>query len=111
MRFPWSEQSIVGELRRPLQCIEYKDRWPACEPRAEFFIFLVGGSRALRSKTTNISIGGVARTLEEIRLAERSGLKFTLPNAVGLKADGEVVWADTKGMAGLRFPELPELPR
>ena len=72
-------------------------------------IFLTGGSRELRAKTTNISIGGVAiRTLEEIRLAGRFFLKFVLPNAVGLKAEAEVVWADTKGRAGLRFLELPE---
>ncbi len=73
-------------------------------------IYLAGESRELRAKTTNISIGGLAiRTLEEIRLAERFRLKFVLPNAVGLQADAEVVWADTKGRAGLRFLELPEL--
>ncbi len=76
----------------------------------EVSIYLAGESRELRAKTTNISIGGLAiRTLEEIRLAERFRLKFVLPNAVGLRADAEVVWADTKGRAGLRFLELPEL--
>jgi DNA-binding response OmpR family regulator len=76
----------------------------------EVSIYLAGESRELRAKTTNISIGGLAiRTLEEIRLAERFRLKFVLPNAVGLQADAEVVWADTKGRAGLRFLELPEL--
>ena len=75
----------------------------------EVSIYLAGESRELRAKTTNISIGGLAiRTLEEIRLAERFRLKFVLPNAVGLQADAEVVWADTKGRAGLRFLELPE---
>jgi len=75
----------------------------------EVSIYLAGESRELRAKTTNISIGGLAiRTLEEIRLAERFRLKFVLPNAVGLRADAEVVWADTKGRAGLRFLELPE---
>jgi len=75
----------------------------------EVSIYLAGESRELRAKTTNISIGGLAiRTLQEIRLAERFRLKFGLPNAVGLRADAEVVWADTKGRAGLRFLELPE---
>ena len=75
-------------------------------------IYLVGGSRKLRAITTNISIGGLAiRTLEEIRLAERFRLEFALPSAVGLNVDGEVVWADTQGRAGLRFLELPELAR
>jgi len=75
----------------------------------EVSIYLAGESRELRAKTTNISIGGLAiRTLQDIRLAERFRLKFVLPNAVGLQADAEVVWADTKGRAGLRFLELPE---
>ena len=89
---------LICEYRRYFRC------------NLEVPIFLDGGNRELRAKTTNISIGGVAiRTLEEIRLAERFRLKFVLPNSVGLKADGEVVWADTKGRAGLRFLELPDL--
>ena len=89
---------LIHEYRRYFRC------------GLEVPIYLAAESRELRAKTTNISIGGLAiRTLEEIRLAERFRLKFVLPNAVGLQADAEVVWADTKGRAGLRFLELPEL--
>src|SRR5256886_16915866 len=73
-------------------------------------IHLAGVDRELKAKTTNISMGGLAiRTLQEIRLAERFRLEFVLPNAVALKVDGEVVWADTQGRAGMRFPQLPVL--
>jgi len=89
---------LIHEYRRYFRC------------GLEVPIYLAAESRELRAKTVNISIGGLAiRTLEEIRLAERFRLKFVLPNAVGLQADAEVVWADTKGRAGLRFLELPEL--
>ena len=89
---------LIHEYRRYFRC------------GLEVPIYLAAESRELRAKTTNISIGGLAiRTLEEIRLAERFRLKFVLPNAVGLQADAEVAWADTKGRVGLRFLELPEL--
>jgi len=32
MRFPWSEQSIVGSYADPSQCIRYNERCPECEP-------------------------------------------------------------------------------
>jgi DNA-binding response OmpR family regulator len=89
---------LIREYRRYFRCA------------LEVPIHLAGADRALRAKTTNISMGGLAiRTLEEIRLAERFRLEFVLPNAVALKVEGEVVWADTQGRAGMRFPELPEL--
>jgi DNA-binding response OmpR family regulator len=89
---------LIRELRRYFRC------------GLEVPIYLAGRSGDFKAKTTNISIGGLAiRTLEEVRLAERFSLEFVLPNGVGLKAEGEVVWADTKGRAGVQFLELPEL--
>jgi DNA-binding response OmpR family regulator len=89
---------LIREYRRYFRCA------------LEVPIHLAGTSRELRAKTTNISMGGLAvRTLEEIRLAERFRLEFVLPNAMALKIEGEVVWADTQGRAGMRFAELPEL--
>ena len=89
---------LIHEYRRYFRC------------GLEVPIYLAAESRELRAKTTNISMGGLAiRTLVEIRLGERFRLEFVLPNAVALKVDGEVVWADTQGRAGMRFPALPEL--
>jgi DNA-binding response OmpR family regulator len=89
---------LIREYRRYFRCA------------LEVPIHLAGVDRELKAKTTNISMGGLAiRTLVEIRLGERFRLEFVLPNAVALKVDGEVVWADTQGRAGMRFPELPEL--
>jgi len=89
---------LIREYRRYFRCA------------LEVPIHLARTDRELRAKTTNISIGGLAiRTLEEVRLAERFSLEFVLPNGVALKAEGEVVWADTKGRAGVQFLELPEL--
>jgi DNA-binding response OmpR family regulator len=89
---------LIHEYRRYFRCA------------LEVPIHLSRTDRELRAKTTNISMGGLAvRTLEEIRLAERFRLEFVLPNAKALKLEGEVVWADTQGRAGMRFAELPEL--
>ena len=89
---------LIREYRRYFRCA------------LEVPIHLSRTDRELRAKTTNISMGGLAvRTLEEIRLAERFRLEFVLPNAMALKLEGEVVWADTQGRAGMRFAELPEL--
>ena len=89
---------LIREYRRYFRCA------------LEVPIHLAGVDRELKAKTTNISMGGLAiRTLVEIRLGERFRLEFVLPNGVALKVDGEVVWADTQGRAGMRFPELPEL--
>ena len=89
---------LIREFRRYFRCA------------LEVPIRLSRTDRELRAKTTNISMGGLAvRTLEEIRLAERFRLEFVLPNAVALKLEGEVVWADTQGRAGMRFADLSEL--
>ena len=52
---------LIRECRRYFRC------------SLEVPIFLAGGGRELRAKTTTVAI----RTLEEIRLAERFDLKFT----------------------------------
>ena len=91
---------LIGEYRRYFRCA------------LEVPIHLAGADRELRAKTTNISIGGLAiRTMEAIGLGQKFRLEFVLPNAVPLEIDGEVVWADTQGLAGMRFLDLPELAK
>jgi c-di-GMP-binding flagellar brake protein YcgR len=75
---------LIREYRRYFRC------------SLEVPIFLAGGGREQRAKTSNISLGGLAiRSLEEIRLAERFRLRFVLPDALAIQAEAEVVWADT----------------
>jgi DNA-binding response OmpR family regulator len=87
---------LVGEYRRYFRCA------------LEVPIHLTAASREFRAKTTNVSMGGLAlRTLQLIGLAEKFRLEFVLPQGGTIETDGEVVWADTQGRAGMHFLDLP----
>lgn len=66
-------------------------------------------NKSLNATSTNISESGIALMLREaLPKGVTPRLLFTLPTT-GLKFDiqAEVVWADVKGRAGLRFQEIP----
>ena len=67
-----------------------------------------GGQMLCNGTTVNISENGLALRCEPaVRKEEILNLQFTLPNApVGLRCSGEVVWADSKGLGGIRFLPL-----
>ena len=57
----------------------------------------------------DVSLGGCAvRSAGPMRLQETVRVRFDLPSPkVRVDAEGEVVWADKSGLAGVRFIELP----
>jgi CheY-like chemotaxis protein len=60
--------------------------------------------------TTNISEGGMAVRLEHAATNTLlPKVRFTLPGTqVVMEPKGEIVWADGKGRAGIRFLEVPQ---
>jgi len=68
------------------------------------------GKKNVNATSTNISESGIALMLREaLPKGATPRLQFALPDT-GLKFDmeAEVVWADVKGRAGLRFREVPK---
>jgi len=66
------------------------------------------GDKTLRATSTNISESGIALMLREaLPKGAQPRLQFTLPESdFRFDLESEVVWADVKGRAGLRFHEV-----
>jgi CheY-like chemotaxis protein len=66
--------------------------------------------KTLNATSTNISEGGIALMLREaLPKGVAPRLKFSLPGKnVHLEVEAEVAWVDLKGLAGLRFHNLPK---
>jgi CheY-like chemotaxis protein len=66
--------------------------------------------KTLTSTSTNISEGGVALLLREaLPKGATPHLKFALPDSsIRIEVEAEVAWADFKGLAGLRFHNMPQ---
>jgi|SRR5579859_5233060 len=66
-------------------------------------------AKALNGTSTNISEGGMALMLREaLPKGATPHLKFTLPQSdIQVEVEAEVAWADTKGLAGFRFQNVP----
>jgi hypothetical protein len=67
--------------------------------------------KTLTSTSTNISEGGVALLLREaLPKGATPHLKFALPDSsIQIEVEAEVAWADFKGLAGLRFHNMPRM--
>ncbi len=65
--------------------------------------------KTLHATSTNISEGGIALMLREaLPKGATPHLKFTLPNSKrNFEVEAEVAWADLKGLAGIRFLNVP----
>ena len=66
--------------------------------------------KTLTAASTNISEGGIALMLREaLPKGAVPHLKFSLPNtSMNFEVEAEVAWADFKGLAGLRFHNVPK---
>ena len=66
--------------------------------------------KTLTATSTNISEGGIAIILREaLPKGATPILKFALPDSgVKLEVESEVAWANFKGLAGLRFHNMPK---
>jgi len=66
--------------------------------------------KTLTATSTNISEGGIALMLREaLPKGAVPHLKFTLPHTrMQFEVEAEVAWADFKGLAGLRFHNVPK---
>ena len=71
---------------------------------------VVFGSRTLQATSTNVSEGGIALLMREaLPKGATPHLHFSLPGLnVPLNVEAEVAWADMKGLAGLRFRNVPK---
>jgi len=65
--------------------------------------------KTLHATSTNISEGGMALMLRDaLPKGATSHLKFTLPDSSRkFEIEAEVAWADLKGLAGIRFLNVP----
>ena len=66
--------------------------------------------KTLTATSTNVSEGGVALLLREaLPKGATPHLKFALPDSsIRIEVEAEVAWADFKGLAGLRFHNMPQ---
>jgi CheY-like chemotaxis protein len=66
--------------------------------------------KTLNATSTNISEGGIALQLREVPpKGAAPHLKFTLPETnLHMEVESEVAWVDMKGLAGLRFHNVPQ---
>lgn len=66
--------------------------------------------KILSATSTNISEGGMAMILKEpLPKGAALRLNFSLPQSdTRMEVDAEVAWADLKGLAGLRFHNVPK---
>jgi response regulator RpfG family c-di-GMP phosphodiesterase len=74
----------------------------------KMLVRIVLGDKTVRATSTNVSESGIALMLREaLPKGAKPRLQFTLPETNHeLDLDAEVVWADVKGHAGLRFQEV-----
>jgi CheY-like chemotaxis protein len=73
-------------------------------------IQVVLGEKQVRAISTNLSESGIALVLHEaLPKGATPRLQFALPETdQKMNLDAEVVWADVKGRAGLRFHNVPK---
>jgi DNA-binding response OmpR family regulator len=66
--------------------------------------------KTVTASTTNVSEGGIALLLREaLPKGATPHLKFSLPeSSIHIEVEAEVAWADMKGLAGLRFHNMPK---
>jgi CheY-like chemotaxis protein len=66
--------------------------------------------KTVTASTTNVSEGGIALLLREaLPKGATPHLKFSLPeSSIHIDVEAEVAWADMKGLAGLRFHNMPK---
>jgi CheY-like chemotaxis protein len=66
--------------------------------------------KTLNGTSTNISEGGMALIFREaLPKGATPHLKFSLPQSdIQLEVESEIAWADVKGLAGLRFQNVPK---
>lgn len=71
---------------------------------------IVLGDKTVQAASTNLSESGIALLLHEaLPKGAMPRLQFTLPQTnTQFDVEAEVVWADIKGRAGLRFHNLPK---
>jgi len=76
----------------------------------KMLVQMVLGDGVVRATSTNVSESGIALMLrDKLPKGAVPRLRFTLPQTtVKLDLEAEVVWADMKGRAGLRFHNVPE---
>jgi CheY-like chemotaxis protein len=79
----------------------------------KMLVKILMGDKAMNATSTNLSESGIALILHEaLPKGAISRLQFTLPEtATNFDVEAEVVWADIKGRAGLRFHNLPKTAR
>ena len=67
-------------------------------------------SKTLTATSTNISEGGIALLLHEaLPKGATPQLKLSLPDSsIRIEVEAEVAWANFKGLAGLRFHNMPK---
>lgn len=73
-------------------------------------VVIVFGDKSMNAASTNLSESGIAVILHEaLPKGALPRLQFTLPGTCAkLDVEAEVVWADLKGRAGLRFHNIPK---
>ncbi len=66
--------------------------------------------KTIIATSTNVSEGGIAVMLHEaLPKGATPHVKFSLPNSqIRMEVEAEVAWADFKGLAGLRFHNVPK---
>ena len=66
--------------------------------------------KTLNATSTNISEGGIALMLHEaLPKGAAPHLKFSLPETnIQMEVEAEIAWSDVKGLAGLRFHNVPK---
>jgi DNA-binding response OmpR family regulator len=76
----------------------------------KMLVKIVLGDKSMNATSTNLSESGIAVMLHEaLPKGAMPHLQFTLPQTnSALEVEAEVVWADIKGHAGLRFHHLPK---
>jgi DNA-binding response OmpR family regulator len=74
----------------------------------KMLVNIVLGDKSVRATSTNISESGIALMLRDaLPKGAKPRLQFTLPETkYNLDLDAEVVWADVKGRAGVRFHDV-----
>lgn len=74
----------------------------------KMLVNIVLGEKSVRATSTNISESGIALLLRDaLPKGAKPRLQFTLPETNHtLDLDAEVVWADVKGRAGVRFHDV-----
>lgn len=77
---------------------------------AKMAVLIHLGDQVVKATSTNISESGIALMLREaLPKGATPRLEFTLPEtSLKFDVEAEVVWADVKGRAGLRFHNVPK---